>query len=220
MIFLFQISVRSTIQGLIVISSVWLRRIIVDNLFRMDSNMNSKHATEIEKKSPKPSSGENISGVDLECEATCLINEEYRCDYSGTTQGERRGEKLRWAERINTNWDQEGEKKEKMQTCAEPFKTPLINWTSCSMVSVGSPGRKYCSLDVLRMITEGTATSLQKKKQNKTRRIQLLIFNLSTLYCHYHSASLDGNKLWLHKVQIATHKYNIEINKPFVLRAT
>lgn len=46
--------------------------------------MNSKHATEITKKNT--SSGENISGADLECEATCLINEEYRCDYSGTTQ--------------------------------------------------------------------------------------------------------------------------------------
>lgn len=47
-----------------------------------------------------------------------------------------------------------------IQTCTEPFKTPVMNWTSCSMVSVGSAGRKYCSLDVFRMMTEGTATSL------------------------------------------------------------
>ena len=59
-----------------------------------------------------------------------------------------------------------GEKK--IWTCAEPFKTLLMNWTSCSMVSIGSLGRKYCSLDVLRMITEGTVTSLRKK--NKTRK--------------------------------------------------
>lgn len=52
-----------------------------------------------------------------------------------------------------------------IQTCTEPFKTPVMNWTSCSMVSVGSPGRKYCSLDVLRMMTEGTATSLGKRHQ-------------------------------------------------------
>lgn len=55
-----------------------------------------------------------------------------------------------------------GREEEKIWTCAEPFKTPLMNWTSCSMVSIGSLGRKYCSLDVLRMITEGTVTSLRK----------------------------------------------------------
>lgn len=54
-----------------------------------------------------------------------------------------------------------------IQTCTEPFKTPVMNWTSCSMVSVGSPGRKYCSLDVLRMMTEGTATSLGKRHQTE-----------------------------------------------------
>lgn len=62
---------------------------------------------------------------------------------------------------------QAGETGGGIQTCTEPFKTPVMNWTSCSMVSVGSPGRKYCSLDVLRMMTEGTATSLGKRHQRE-----------------------------------------------------
>lgn len=52
------------------------------------------------------------------------------------------------------------EDEEGRRTCAEPFSTLLMKWTSCSMVPINSLGRKNCSLDVLRMITEGTAISL------------------------------------------------------------
>lgn len=58
------------------------------------------------------------------------------------------------------------------RTCAEPFRTLLMKWTSCSMVPTASLGRKYCSLEVLRMMTEGTATSLREGEETQvyTRR--------------------------------------------------
>lgn len=34
-----------------------------------------------------PHLGKIFSRVDLKCKATCLINEDYWCDYNGTTQG-------------------------------------------------------------------------------------------------------------------------------------
>lgn len=83
-------------------------------------------------------------GDNLECKTASLINERL-FDYSGTGEGkgctELRGRGGR--------------------TCAEPFRTPFMKWTSCSMVPTASLGRKYCSLDVLRMMTEGTGTSLR-----------------------------------------------------------
>lgn len=80
------------------------------------------------------------------------MNGDWR-DYNGTEGGER----LRRAEYASRHADGE---EEGARTCAEPFRTLWMKWTSCSMVPTASLGRKYCSLDVLRMITEGTATSL------------------------------------------------------------
>ncbi len=95
----------------------------------------------------------------------------------------------------------EGEEEEKIWTCAEPFKTLLMNWTSCSMLSIGSLGRKYCSLDVLRIITEGTVTSLRETRNTAFSRL-----NLHTSDCHYQSALLEGDKLKFGKEQTVTKR--------------
>lgn len=89
----------------------------------------------------------------------------------------RKGATLSWIHK------QKCEEGEKIWTCAEPFKTPLMNWTSCSMVSIGSLGRKYCSLDVLRMITEGTVTSLGGKTDKKTQAFIHLNLGLPLSKC-------------------------------------
>lgn len=51
------------------------------------------------------------------------------------------------------------------------------------MVPTASPGRKYCSLEVLRMITEGTATSLREGEE------------MQVLHKKFGLASLDRNTL-------------------------
>lgn len=171
MTFIFQISVHTTMQSHVVISVFGLGdRIIVDNLFKGECNRKSKH---VKGDCKNTSSGKIIfiSKGDLKCEATCLINEDFWCDYNCTTLGEGGGKRYTGLNAsTETGKGGEGRGERKIWTCAEPFKTLLMNWTSCSMVSIGSPGRKYCSLDVLRMITEGTVTSLENRKT------QLLIF--------------------------------------------
>ncbi|TNN44392.1 hypothetical protein EYF80_045419 [Liparis tanakae] len=66
------------------------------------------------------------------------------------------------------------------------------------MLSTGSPGRKYCSLDVLRMMTEGTATSLRIPPDR-----------------HPQGASLEGNTSCFYWGTCGnTENHSREINKP------
>ena len=51
-------------------------------------------------------------------------------------------------------------------TGAVPSRTLLMKFTNFSMVSTGSLGRKYCSLEVLRMMTLGTVTSLRRHRED------------------------------------------------------
>lgn len=51
--------------------------------------MKSKHA---KGDCRNTSSGVDITREDLKCKPTCLINEDYWCNYNGTTQEEDEGE--------------------------------------------------------------------------------------------------------------------------------
>lgn len=44
------------------------------------------------------------------------------------------------------------------------------------------------------------------EREKKTGNTAFNLLNLSTLDCHYQSASLDGNKLWFLKEQIVTQR--------------
>lgn len=73
-----------------------------------------------------PHLGKIFSKGDLKCEATCLINEDYWCDYNGTTQGEGEGgEELYWAECINRKAGEERREEEKMLDLCGTVQNPI-----------------------------------------------------------------------------------------------